>query len=171
MAEPGDESKKGFVEGASIAPDELHARHGIPLPEIASFRDVLRVYSPHETIIQEGDQEQALYLLRAGTVEVTRGTGTSRESLGTIGAVNFFGEMSMINDEPRNATVVSGSGEVVVYRIPNPNIQTFLTNPLWAELLIMRLCRNLAASVKQRLADSEQLRELRAELERLRKGS
>ncbi len=171
MPETPPSAKPGFVEGAAVPPHELHAQFGIPPEEIASFRDITRVYPVGATIIKEGDQEQALYLLRVGTVEVFKGSGASAENMGTIEAENIFGEMSMINDEPRSATVVARSPRVVVYRIPNPNIQTILTNPLWAELLISRLTRNLARNLAQHLATLDEVRALRAEVARLKSGA
>ena len=98
-------------------------------------------------------------------MNVFKGSGTSRENIGTIEAVNFFGEMSLINDEPRSATVVAQSENAVVYRIPNPNIQTILTNTKWTELLLSRLSRNLAQSLQHQLALSDELKTVRAELE------
>ena len=169
MADSLDGAKNGFLEGNSIPPGVLHLQHGIPLEEIASFRDLIRIYPEGEIIIKEADREHALYMLRVGTVEVFKGSGASQEFMGTIDAVNFFGEMSMINDEPRSATVISRTHDVVVYRIPNPNIQTILTNPMWAELLISRLSKNLARSIEQHIIVSEQVMELRSELERVTK--
>ncbi|MCX6079023.1 MAG: cyclic nucleotide-binding domain-containing protein [Chloroflexi bacterium] len=160
---------KRYLEGNSISPNELHIQYGIPREEIASFRNLIYIYPNREVIIKEGDQEKALYLLRLGTVEVFKGGGASRESIGTIEAVNFFGEMSMINDEPRSATVISQANNVVVYRIPNPNIQTILTNPKWAELLISRLCKNLARSLNQQMIVNELVMDLRSDLERSHK--
>jgi len=162
--------KKGFIEGNTLSPNELHIQYGIPREEIPSFRNFTRIYPNPEVIIKEGDYENVLYLLRVGTVDVFKGAGTSRELLDTIDAVNFFGEMSMINDEPRSATVVSQTKNVVVYRIPHPNIQTILTNTKWAELLVTRLTRNLAKSLKHQVEVVDEIRELRAELEQLKKG-
>ncbi len=167
MTESGDQAKSGYQEGESVSPQELHAAFGIPPEEINYYRDIIRIYPKGEIIIQEGDQEQALYLLRAGTIEVFKGSGTKRESMGSIDAVNIFGEMSMINNEPRSATVAAATDKVLVYRIATPNIHTILTNAMWAELLIGRLCKNLSRSIDQHVAASEQIKELRSELERL----
>jgi CRP-like cAMP-binding protein len=169
MAESQAETEHGYVEGNSISPNELHFQYGIPNEEIASFRNLIRIYPGREVIIKEGEHEHALYLLRFGNVEVFKGSGASRELIGAIEAVNFFGEMSMINDEDRSATVISRSDHVVVYRIPNPNLQTILTNPKWAELLISRLCKNLARSLEQQMTVSENVKELRSELEHVKK--
>lgn len=168
MTESPVETAGRFLDGASVSPEEMHARFAIPLEEFASFRDITRIYPSGEIVINEGDHERALYLLRVGTVEVFKGSGAAKDFIGTIEAVNFFGEMSMINDEPRSATVISRSESVVVYRIPNPSIHTILTNPLWAELLISRLAKNLASSAAQHLLLLEQVRQLRAEVERLK---
>jgi len=168
MSESNSGTGPGYVEGMAVSPEEAQARHGIPPAEFAAFRDIARIYRDGEIIIQEGDQERALYLLRTGNVAVFKGAGTAREPLGAIDATNFFGEMSMINDEPRSATVQAVTEGVVVYRIPNPSIHTILTNPLWAELLITRLARNLATHAQQHLAMVEQVKALQTEVASLK---
>ncbi len=160
-----NEIDQEYLEGTSISPNELHIQYGIPHEEIASFRNFIRVYPSPSVIIREGDQDHALYLLRVGTVEVFMGQGASKESLGTIEAVNFLGEMSLINDEARSATVASSTNNVVIYKIPNPNIQGILSNPKWSELLISRLARNLAKSHEQYIEVVKQSKVLRSELD------
>ena len=164
MAESTDGLKNGYIEGSALSPEELNSQYAIPLEEIASFRSLIFIYPKGEVIIQEGDFDNALYLLRFGTVEVFKGVGAARELIGTIDAVNFFGEMSIINDEARSATVKSLTKNVVVYRIAHPNMQTILTNPKWAELLVSRLCKNLAENIEQQLVVSEQVKDLLSEL-------
>ena len=159
--------KRGFIEGSSISPNELHIQYGIPHEEIVSFRNLIRIYPRHEIIIKEGDHEHALYLLRIGSVEVFKGVSNSKELIDTIDAVNFFGEMSMINDEARSATVISTTEHAVVYRIPNPNISMILSNPKWSELLLSRLSKNLARSLEQKMVLAEQIKALRTEVEHL----
>jgi CRP-like cAMP-binding protein len=166
MPETSDGSmRRGFIEGSAISPNELHIQYGIPHEEILSFRNLIRIYPRHEVIIKEGDHEHALYLLRFGSVEVFKGIGASKELIDTIEAVNFFGEMSMINDESRSATVISTTDHAVVYRIPNPNISMILANPKWSELLLSRLSKNLARSHEQQMSLAEQIKTLRTEFE------
>jgi CRP-like cAMP-binding protein len=169
MADPAKKEKQIYLEGKNLSPNELYAEYGIPTQEIASFRNFICIYPKNATIIQEGDQEKALYLLRIGSVEAFKDSGPNRKSLGSIEAVNFFGEMSMINDEPRTATIITSSINVVVYRIPNPNIASILTNPKWAELLISRLSKNLSRSLKHDMLATQQIASLETELEQTRK--
>lgn len=169
MAESTDGLKKGFVEGITISANELHSQYGIPHKEIAYFRNCTYIYPKGEVIIQEGDREKGLYLLRVGSVEVFKGEDASRELISTIDAVNIFGEMSLINNDVRSATVKSLTESVVVYGIANPNLHMILTNPKWAELLISRLSKNLARSLKQQKALSDQVKNLQSELKLAKK--
>lgn len=120
LTESGEKQTSEYETGESVDPRELHVQFEIPLEEITCYRDNIRIYSQGGVIIREGDQEQALYLLRAGTVEVFKGSGASREPMSKIEAGNIFGEMSMINDEPRSATVTAATNNVMVHESPPP---------------------------------------------------
>ena len=167
MSELNEKTATPFVTGDSISPGELHAHCGIPLEEIAACRDLIRVYSNQDVIIAEADNENAMYILRAGTVKVFRRAGVSQKFMGTMDAVCIFGELSIINHEPRSATVIAMSDKVVVYRIANPNLHDVAANPEWAEMLISRLSKLVAKSIEQHILALEKVKELRAEVERL----
>lgn len=167
MTESDETAKAAFVEGNSVSAEELHAKYGLPHQEIETFRDLIRIYSNQDIIIEEADTEKAMYVLRVGTVKVFRRSGVAQKFMGMMDAVTIFGEMSVINGEPRSATVIAMTDKVVVYRIANPSIHEIAANPLWAELLISRLSKTLARSIEQHVIASEQVRALRGEVERL----
>jgi len=66
-------------------------------------------------IIEEGEEllgdEEGLYLLIDGTVEVRRGSsgGGDGQLLRTLGPGDFFGEMALIDGHPRSASVIATS--------------------------------------------------------------
>lgn len=62
-----------------------------------------RTYAPDETIVREGSSGTALYVVLTGSVRVERG-GTT---VGQLGPNDFFGELSLIEDEPRSASIVA----------------------------------------------------------------
>lgn len=67
-------------------------------------------YLSHEVIIREGDIGSELYILVDGSVDVVKGMGTSQEiRLATLSSINYFGEMAILDDEPRSATVVANT--------------------------------------------------------------
>ncbi len=83
---------------ATLSLDQLEAVHQIT-------REVS--YLSGETIVREGDPGGELYLLLEGTVQAWQSYGTPRaRCLNTISAISYFGEMAILDDEPRSATVV-----------------------------------------------------------------
>ncbi|MCS0810388.1 cyclic nucleotide-binding domain-containing protein [Massilia agilis] len=62
-----------------------------------------RRYLPGEIVFDEGDEGQALYLVMNGRVAIHRGSGGERQHVADLGPGNFFGELALLNDAPRNA--------------------------------------------------------------------
>jgi CRP-like cAMP-binding protein len=59
-----------------------------------------------DTIIRQGEGGEECYLLRSGRVEVlVRGAQGDERTLATRGPGSLFGEVALLTDEPRNATV------------------------------------------------------------------
>ncbi|MGB7293499.1 MAG: FAD-dependent oxidoreductase [Thermodesulfobacteriota bacterium] len=64
-------------------------------------------YEPGDYIIMEGDPGTNFFVISNGEVEVVRG-GKERESpdiLAVLGPGDFFGEMALIDNRPRNASI------------------------------------------------------------------
>jgi CRP-like cAMP-binding protein len=117
---------------------------GIPDDEVHQFQSFIRLYSKGKVILEEGDEsDPRIFLLRVGTVEVTKRVGDHQEMLARIDAVNFFGEIAVVANRPRTATVTAVSDPVVVYAFDNPNLPAMLANPKWGILLIRRLAESL----------------------------
>ena len=62
-----------------------------------------RTYAADEAIVREGSTGTALYIVLRGKARVERGG----EALGEIKAGDFFGELALIEEHPRSATVVA----------------------------------------------------------------
>ena len=66
-------------------------------------RATVRVYPAGSAIIREGDTSMSLYVVVSGRVRVDVQQSRVRE----IGPGGFFGEMGVIDDRPRSASVVA----------------------------------------------------------------
>lgn len=67
---------------------------------------VERKYKTGETIVKEGEQAVAFFMITKGKVEAISGAGTKKPVvLNTLGAGQVFGEMALLDGMPRNATV------------------------------------------------------------------
>ena len=84
-------SKNRLFEG--VRPDLLE--------EIAQELRVVRLQEG-EVIFREGDPGDSLYLVGQGSVQISkRGRGGNQETLAFIPTNNFFGEMALLDREPR----------------------------------------------------------------------
>ena len=167
MTLPSNETKKEFLKADEISSSELVNRYGIPREELASFHQSIRLYPPDGAIIQEGSEDKTLFFLKWGSVGIYRKVGNNQERIATIEAPNFVGEMSMINNEPRSATVIAQSEGALVYVLGKPNLSQILANPKWSELMVTRLSRNLAQSSNQLVSLMAINKEQKAQIDRM----
>ena len=86
----------------------------------------IRRFSAGTPIFIEGDQGDGLYVVRSGTVQISaRVNQGERRRLGRIGAGDFFGEMAVIDNEPRSATATA-EVDTELYFIPSAAILQML---------------------------------------------
>jgi CRP-like cAMP-binding protein len=67
----------------------------------------IRTYAAGATIIREGDTSMAIYVVVSGRVAVQTRMGGRLQTVCEIAANGFFGELGVIDDAPRSATVVA----------------------------------------------------------------
>ena len=69
---------------------------------------VTRYYKKGQYILSENDEGQSTYFITDGNIKVTRTSDDGREViLAMQGVGDFFGEMSMLDGEPRSANIVA----------------------------------------------------------------
>jgi CRP-like cAMP-binding protein len=96
-----------------------------------------------KTLIKEGAPGREFFVLAAGTAEISR----KGKRIDTAGPGEFFGEMALLTDQPRNATVTTTS-DVDALVITASSFRSLVeSNPLIA-LKVMR-------AVADRLPPSE----------------
>ena len=88
-----------------------------------------RKYSPGATLMKQGDTGVGLYVITKGRVHITQVTDPDRpeEDLGTAGPGEVLGEMALLDDLPRSATVTA-IDEVTALLLPVWEFRTALRN-------------------------------------------
>jgi predicted acylesterase/phospholipase RssA/CRP-like cAMP-binding protein len=77
-------------------------------------------YLKGQVIFSRGEEGDALYLIESGQVQVVTGPAEDEKILAYLGPGNFFGELALLLDEPRSATVrVVIDAELWVLRKPD----------------------------------------------------
>jgi CRP-like cAMP-binding protein len=70
-------------------------------------RATRRTYRPGAVIVRQGDTSMSAYVVLSGRVIFEQEVGQSAMTIREMGPGGFFGEMGLIDDMPRSATVVA----------------------------------------------------------------
>jgi CPA1 family monovalent cation:H+ antiporter len=79
-----------------------------------------KLAAPGEIIVQKGEYGDGMYFISSGAVEVALAAGPLR-----LGSGEFFGEMSLLYDHPRNADVVA-IGFCQLLFLPRADLEVFM---------------------------------------------
>jgi len=104
-----------------------------------------RKYSAGTRLISQGDTGVGLYIITSGKVRITHssGPGQPEENLGTAESGDVLGEMALLDDLPRSATITAVE-DVTALLLPVWEFRTVLRNhPEIALKLLTVLSRRL----------------------------
>ena len=76
------------------------------LDELIGHLRMIRVQKGYE-IIKQGDPGDAFYLIASGKVSVWKKETLGKTKVADLGEDQFFGEMALMSNDPRNATIVA----------------------------------------------------------------
>ncbi|MGH1344764.1 MAG: cyclic nucleotide-binding domain-containing protein [Nannocystales bacterium] len=118
---------------------------------VASCRE--RPYAPGETILQQGDEGDELFIVQRGEVEVLLETDGHSVEVARLGKGAFFGEMSLMTGQPRMATIRTLTETLVLVVSKTPFARVLDGSPELAEqisdVLVSRREQLDSASSKQ----------------------
>ncbi len=68
-----------------------------------------RTYNAGTKLFSQGDSGSGLYIIKSGKVSITQasGSGGAEKEINTTGAGEALGEMALLDDQPRSATVTA----------------------------------------------------------------
>lgn len=111
---------------------------GEELSYIAQIADEVE-FDPQQTVFKEGDQGDAMYLITDGKVKVHSGERVFAE----LGEKQCFGEMSILDTEPRSASCTAVT-ELTVLKIQRDDFTEILAEkPEISQGIIKVLTRRL----------------------------
>ena len=96
--------------------------------EIAAAAVRKRVYEANTTVFQEGDKGEALYILEAGLVKLSKiDLGGHEKTLAILQPPAYFGEMALLGEASRSATAIT-LGEVSAYLLFNDDFRKLIAD-------------------------------------------
>lgn len=115
-------------------------------------------YKTGDTVIRQGDTDRSVYIVASGSTTVrVNAAGSARQvRLATYARGTIFGEMALLDRQPRSATVTADN-EVVCYVLSEPAFAALIAErPVIAVRLLANVAREL--SVRLRNATRSDLR-------------
>jgi CRP-like cAMP-binding protein len=111
-----------------------------------------RRYQVGEVIFHEGEPGDEMFVVVSGTVLISKFIpGAGDEALTFLGRGDYFGEMALIDGEPRSAGARAHDDDVTVLAIPRGLVDDLLNIDRVSSLRLLRL---LCSMVAQRLRES-----------------
>ena len=106
-------------------------------------------YKPGEIVIREGDTDRSLYIVATGSTTVrVNAAGTERQvRLASYARGTIFGEMALLDGQPRSATVTADN-DVVCYVLSEEAFDTLIAE---RPAIAVRLLANVARELSVRL--------------------
>lgn len=126
--------------------------------------EVIRAYRKGDLICQEGESSAEMFVIRRGAVRVFKASARGEIELATLEKGDFFGEMSVLESLPRDASAEAlGDAEVLVMT-PGALLVRLRRDPTFAFELLRRLSgrvRNLNARLVAQLGSNADLADSR----------
>ncbi|MDP9122538.1 MAG: cyclic nucleotide-binding domain-containing protein [Acidobacteriota bacterium] len=111
-------------------------------------------FAPHQQIFREGEPGHDLYVLLEGRVMISKYIpGAGQEALAFLERGDYFGEMALIDNEPRSADAKAHDLGAVVLAIPRDVLSGILDIHKLSSLRLLKILCNLVAGRLRELDD------------------
>lgn len=109
-----------------------------------------RSFKPGEAIFNEGELGRTMYVLREGEVQVSRKSQDGKNTvIVDLGPGETFGEMTLVELQPRSATVVA-TKRCVTYSLTNMDLYHLYQQDNYAYVIILQnICRMLSRRLRK----------------------
>ncbi len=109
----------------------------------ALFKRFGKTVETGETVFREGDQGDTMYIIQDGRVRVSKGIGGRQHILAELGKGEFFGEMAIVNNVKRTASITAIDKTELLCFTREGFLSMINKNPMIALNIIDKLCRRL----------------------------
>jgi CRP/FNR family cyclic AMP-dependent transcriptional regulator len=110
------------------------------------YRKFGRTVDPGETIFEEGESGDQMFIIQNGKVRVSKKIGGREHILAVLGKGDFFGEMAIVTNVRRTATVKAATQVELLCFNREGFVSMINKNPKIALNVIDKLCRRVQNS-------------------------
>ncbi len=142
---------------------KVHILRSLPPEEVQAIVPFVECITEEagQRIFEQGDQGDALYLIRSGEVNIAVRSreeferGGEETSVATLGQGDSFGEMALLTGERRSASAIALT-DVELWRITKENFDHLIAGSARLTLAVSQLLAQRLSSITARHAETEQ---------------
>ena len=157
----------GFLKSQTLSPRQRRLQN-TPLfrtlkPLEVKFVDGLmheRRYLPEEIVFDENEEGQALYLVMAGRVEISRVHEGRRRLVSELGPGGFFGDLALLDNSPRSAQARAVDHCELAVFFRDDFLALMDTDAVIGYKISLALARHIGQRLRERLDGRPQLEAL-----------
>ena len=109
------------------------------------FKKFGKTYKPGDIIFKEGDIGDEMYIIRSGKIAITKLSRDVETTLAVLSEGEFFGEMAIIDNQPRSASAKAETDAEVIILSSDIFESQITTN----HKLIMRILRKMSNRLRE----------------------
>ena len=146
-----------FKKYRSDLANEIDFLRTVPVFDLLSNREKrkihallhVRKFSKDEIVFRQGDPGVGLYIVREGKCEVySEYPDLTCKKIAAMDTGDFFGEISLLNDSPRSATVVSTTETTLLGLFRHDLLELMKSDPRLGLHLVYRLSQIVAERLR-----------------------
>jgi len=140
------------------------------MTNILSMFEQSRKYKAGDVIIHEGETNRDLYILSAGTLEVSVTSEGKKIVVSEMTSPEILGEISFLNGSPRTATV-SAKTDVEIFVLNHDKVKQEISDiPTWFRMVLLAFTNRMKSCDAKIKEYDQKIKVLEAELARLKQS-
>ncbi len=104
-----------------------------------------KVFPAGTPIFREGDLGEEMFIIQSGQIKISKHTSTGEKTLVILSEGDFFGEMAVIDNEPRSASASAHTDAKLIVLNQEVFEQTMQTN----SHIVKKILRNMSSRLRE----------------------
>ncbi len=113
-----------------------------------------RDYVTGEAVFHENEPGAGLYIIRHGSIKLTKRAGTGEAEVAVLKDGDFFGELALLDESPRSATATAGEKTQILGFFRPDFLNLLSTEPKLGAKVLLKLSQILAKRLRETTASS-----------------
>jgi CRP-like cAMP-binding protein len=151
-------SKKKYEDEVESVLSDIPIFQDLNRRELKIIKKILhkREYKKDEVVFKEGELGLGMYILVSGMVHIV--CGSEKQLLAELRDGDFFGELALLDDEPRSATAIAKEASVLLGFFKPELLDIITRNPKMGCKILFKLAWVIGERLKK---TNEQLKDLK----------